>query len=202
MNFTEFNQFPKIEGNKNIPKMHKKLNSCDCHEKMIDHNNRDHNINFIVDSYFKNKTASESRENIWNQAQNYAPQMDYNQSTRHNSLENYHNTNYNMSKISSSPNSSGIFSNGSNSDENNSTYYDNDFMTHKRNDCRDNQKTSFKKVPSSLFMNENEPKGEDFADLEELKNSTNMDLWDYAKTQKGSRYTHSIYFHLEIYRSY
>ncbi len=33
-----------------------------------------------------------------------------------------------------------------------------------------------------------EEKGEDFADLQELMNSITGELWDYAKSQKGSRY--------------
>jgi hypothetical protein len=41
---------------------------------------------------------------------------------------------------------------------------------------------------SSLFLNaDKEEKGDDFCDLQELLDSINIDLWEYAKTQKGSR---------------
>jgi hypothetical protein len=44
------------------------------------------------------------------------------------------------------------------------------------------------KMKTSLFMSaDKEEKGEDFADLQELMNSINVDLWEYAKSQKGSR---------------
>lgn len=144
-----------------------------------------------MDNYFQNKTASELKGNNFNQNQNFS-QMDYNLPTRHTSFDCYQNSMYNQSKLTSSLNSSGIFSNGSNSDENNSNNYDNNYINNKKCDYRENQKTSFKKASSTLFMSEQEPKGEEFADLQELKNSTNMELWDYAKTQKGSRYI--LYF--------
>jgi len=42
---------------------------------------------------------------------------------------------------------------------------------------------------NSLFMNvcDKEEKGEEFADLQELMSSIDMTLWEYAKTQRGSR---------------
>jgi len=51
------------------------------------------------------------------------------------------------------------------------------------------KKMSGKSGRGSLFMNvlEKEEKGEDFADLHELMKSINIPLWDYAKTQRGSR---------------
>jgi hypothetical protein len=162
------------------------MNSCDCHENVTNKNDRNHNINFIVDNYFKNKTASEFKGNTSSHNQNFS-QMDYNLPTSHSSFENNHNSMYNQSKLTYSLNSSGIFSNGSNSDENNANNYDNDYYINKKCDSRENQKNSFKKVSSTLFLGEHEPKGEEFTDLQELKNSTNMELWDYAKTQKGSR---------------
>jgi hypothetical protein len=40
----------------------------------------------------------------------------------------------------------------------------------------------------SLFMSgDKEEKGEDYNDLQELLSSINVDLWEYAKSQKGSR---------------
>jgi hypothetical protein len=52
----------------------------------------------------------------------------------------------------------------------------------------DVQKMSLKNR-NSLFMNvcDKEEKGEEFADLQELISSINMPLWEYAKTQRGSR---------------
>lgn len=42
---------------------------------------------------------------------------------------------------------------------------------------------------NSLFMTvmDKDEKGEDFADLQELMNSISIPLWEYAKTQRGSR---------------
>lgn len=44
------------------------------------------------------------------------------------------------------------------------------------------------KPKASLFMtSDKEEKGDDFANLEELLESITGEIWDYAKTQKGSR---------------
>ncbi len=52
----------------------------------------------------------------------------------------------------------------------------------------DSKRQSSFKAKGSLFMSaDKEEKGEDFADLQELLDSITDDLWDYAKTQKGSR---------------
>ena len=98
----------------------------------------------------------------------------------------------------SSPNDSGNFSLG---EEYNNINFISLRPTPKRNQSSGNidqskRKDSTSKIKASLFMSaDKEEKGEDFADLQELMNSITGDLWDYAKSQKGSRYLIYFYFY-------
>lgn len=56
------------------------------------------------------------------------------------------------------------------------------------NNILESTKRTPMKPKTSLFISaDKDDKGEDFADLDELLDSITMELWDYAKTQKGSR---------------
>jgi hypothetical protein len=98
------------------------------------------------------------------------------------------NPNYNHSYklYNSSPNDSGNFS--TNEEVSNLIMPPKRTFSNNIPDLSKRQLSHFK-VKSSLFMSaEKEEKGEDFADLQELLDSITVDLWDYAKTQKGSRF--------------
>lgn len=157
-------------------------------QNTINNNYKDCDINSIVDNYFNNKISLESRDSLWS-SKHSLTQTDCSKQSRQSFLyENSYNSNNNQTKISTpSLNSSGNFSSCSNSDDNNHVHYENYFMNQRRNDLRDENKRPIKKVYSSLFMNEKDTKGEDYADLQELKASIPGTLWEYAKTQRGSR---------------
>ena len=156
-------------------------------DEMVNYKHHSHDINSIVDNYFRNKFSLESEKNIWNSNHKFAP-FESNKQNRQNSFENYYASGYSNKRLSlQNLNISGNYSTSSNSDENTAINCEQQSNSNRRSDSKEECNRPIKRVSSSLFLNDKDSKGEDFADLEELMSSIKIDLWEYAKTQKGSR---------------
>ncbi len=159
----------------------------DYEDEKVNYKHQNHNINSIVDNYFKNKISLETEKNIWNSNQKFVP-FESNKQNTQNSFENFYASGYNNHRLSlQNLNNSGNYSTSSNSDEFTVFNCEQQSNSNRRNDSKEECNRPIKKVSSSLFLNEKDSKGEDFADLQELISSIQIDLWEYAKTQKGSR---------------
>jgi hypothetical protein len=162
-------------------------------------NNPNFNLNYninqnITQGYSQNGNPRANQEKVllefgqW-QGQNIYPHVNnFIQNGGH--LPNLYQSPNSIKFYSASPNDSGNFSLG---DDYNNINFIPMRPAPKRNQSSGNLENksrgnSSSKIKTSLFMSaDKDEKGEDFADLQELMNTITGDLWEYAKTQKGSR---------------
>ena len=141
----------------------------------MNYNPYNYNINYNISQNINQNINGTKSSGDWDRPSNSSNRLDRVYSNFQNSNKFYH----------SSPNDSGNFS--ANEEVTNIMVAPKRTFSNNLPDLSKRQ--SQFKAKTSLFMSvDKEEKGEDFADLQELLDSITQDLWDYAKTQKGSRY--------------